>query len=288
MGPTGAGKTQFAETIAERVGAQLVSADAFQIYRGFNIGTAKTSRPDLYRLIDIRDPHESFGVGEWVLLAHEILAEAFANKQHVVIVGGTGFYVRALLEEYSDLKPPPDPQLRADLERREIELGLHSLVEELLNLDPNAADRVDLHNPVRVRRALERLATGEPVQVPKLPPFSVQKVLIDPGIEKLRQRIVDRFEEMVQNGWVSEVEALRQAGVTLAMPAMRAIGYRALWEHCEMGTALADVMPGILVEMHQYAKRQRTWLRSEPNLVRAEEGNTIELRQQYLNWFARQ
>src|SRR5436305_809189 len=108
MGPTGSGKTGLAEAIARELGAGLVSADAFQIYRHLDIGTAKPRNKDIYDLLDIRDPNETFGVGEWVKLAQPIAEEHFQKDRHLVVVGGTGLYIRALFEEYAEMSGEPD------------------------------------------------------------------------------------------------------------------------------------------------------------------------------------
>src|SRR5688572_23240532 len=118
MGPTASGKTDLAEHLADETGAQLINADAFQVYKGFDIGTAKSVNANRYELIDIREPDESFGVGEFVQLANAELERLFAGGTSAIVVGGTGLYVRALFEEYEAMSGPPDPQLRADLEAR--------------------------------------------------------------------------------------------------------------------------------------------------------------------------
>lgn len=266
MGPTASGKTALAEALADRTGAQLISADAFQVYRGFDIGTAKPSDPTRYRMIDILDPHEEFGVGEWIGRVVPDLDELFAEGRSAILVGGTGYYVRALLDGYDQLYPPPPAALRAELMAREDSEGLGALVRDLEALDPDLARRTDLHNPVRVRRALERSTSGaQPIRF-RVPAFRTLKVSpwVDP--EVLDIRIADRTRAMLAGGWQTEVTRLREQGVTDACPAYRAIGYKTLTDLLERGLEGSVAFAAIDQETRQYAKRQRTWLRGERNL----------------------
>ncbi|MCW5941236.1 MAG: tRNA (adenosine(37)-N6)-dimethylallyltransferase MiaA [Fimbriimonadaceae bacterium] len=266
MGPTASGKSDLAEALADRTGADLVNADAFQIYRGLDVGTGKPLRKADYRLVDIRDPSERFGVGEYVREAQAVLTEAFAGGRSAILVGGTGFYVRALFEEYADLRESPDPALRSELERRERDEGPATLVEDLTQRAPEVAARIDLMNPVRVRRALERVL-GEPSLVPvKLPPFRRVKHAILTTPEELERRIVHRVANMMHNGWIEEVTRLRDGGADRQWPGLRAIGYGAIWDFLEGGASRHATESRIVEETRRYAKRQRTWLRSEPNL----------------------
>lgn len=280
MGETASGKTDLAEALAEELGAQLVNADSFQVYRGMDIGTAKPERSDLYRLIDIKDPNEGFGVGEFVQLAGSICEECWAISRSVVVVGGTGLNIRALFEEYSGMGSAPDPELRQSLNMAlELE-GLGSLVQQLKSLDPAAHSRIDLDNPVRVIRAIER-AKGDRATVSfKLPPFRKAKFAIQVPIAELEQRIQNRVHKMVQNGWVLEIERLREQGCQPLDPGFRAIGYQAMWEVAENGKELDRAIADIVVESRQYAKRQRTWLRSEPGLIRIQADSSENMRRQ--------
>lgn len=268
MGPTGAGKTALAERVAEQLNARLVSADAFQVYRGFDIGTAKPADPRRYALIDILEPHEPFGVGQYVQLACAELEDDFAAGRNVLLVGGTGFYVRALLEGFADLYPEPNPELREELVRRLETEGLQPLVRELQRLAPEAAAKVDLKNPVRVTRALEKAHSKAPPLQIALPPFEIIKLGLEPSPDILRYRIRTRIENMMQNGWAEEVRGLMARGVRLEDPAMRAIGYRTIWRLCCGELSFEAAVEVVANDTAQYAKRQRTWLRKEPRLER--------------------
>src|ERR1044072_3833722 len=191
MGPTASGKTGLAEAVADELGAVLVNADAFQIYRGLDIGTAKPAVKERYRLLDLKEPSESFGLGEWLKLAQAELEFAFEKGRHVICVGGTGLYVRALFEEYAAIGEAPDPEVRRELSETPIE----NLREGLRADHPEIAARVDMANPLRVRRALERVrgGTSDPVV---LPPFIKMKLTPSVSEAELNRRIEHRTLQM--------------------------------------------------------------------------------------------
>lgn len=261
MGPTASGKSEVAEALAERYDAQLINADAFQVYRGFDIGTAKPLQRERYRLLDIKDPDEQFGLGEWIALALQELRSLFREHRNAILVGGTGLYIRALMDEYSDIRPRPDPQLRERLGR----LDADAVYDELLKADPDAAAAVARSNPHRVRRALEK-ALGPPPMEVSLPPFTKVKIGIDTEPEVLDHRIRQRTEQMLESGWVEEVRELLARGVSTEAAAMAGIGYRTVAELVAGTKTREEAIEQIVLETRQYAKRQRTWLRSEKGL----------------------
>jgi len=266
MGPTGSGKTELAESIADRLGAQLINADAFQVYRGMDIGTAKPDNRDHYRLLDLKNPDEPFGVGEYVLHASTELHTLYEQGRHAVVVGGTGLYIRALFEEYDAMNPSPPTELREELSG----LSVEELGERLRRLSPEAAERVDIKNPVRVIRAIERILVPSPSISWHLAPFRKIKLAIVPEPPSTDARIGRRVESMVQNGWVQEVRELRRRGYSAKDPGFRAIGYRQLCQYLDGEVELEEAKATTIAETRQYAKRQRSWLRSEPNLIAME------------------
>jgi tRNA dimethylallyltransferase len=265
MGPTATGKTDLAERLANQIQAQLVNADAFQVYRGMDIGTSKPQAKERYELLDLKDPDEGFGVGEWLPLAHHLLQKCFEDGENVIVVGGTGLYIRALFEEYAEMAERPDPELRAALMRREAEFGLATLFEELTQRAPEVAKGIDPQNPARVRRALERLEAKDVLPPRQLPAFQIAKFAIEQDKSDLNAKIEYRVGGMMQNGWLEEVECLRTAGYGPGDPGFRALGYSALWKHLAGTIALVDALESIVRDTRRYAKRQRSWLRSEPN-----------------------
>lgn len=276
MGQTASGKTVLAEAVASLTGAQLVNSDAFQVYRGLDIGTAKPLRHDLYELLDLCDPSESFGLGEWIRLADVLLKRLFLEGRSVVLVGGTGLYVRALLEGYADMAQAPHPEVRAEFELREAKEGLGALADELSQIAPQVALRTDLKNPVRVRRALERLRCSQRIDRRPLPNFRVHKFAVEVSPNEIDDRIGDRVRFMMQNGWIQEVERLREKGYSRDDPGLRAIGYRRIWDHLDDNCSLDEAMEKATLETRQYAKRQRTWLRKEPRLTWLEPASRAE------------
>lgn len=263
MGPTASGKTELAEQLAAHLKTSILNADAFQVYRGLDIGTAKPTHREQYSLLDLKDPDEDFGVGEYVLLACAELQRLHNLGQHAIICGGTGFYIRALIEEFQNLSPAPDPALREKLRP----ISLEDARNQLLELLPSAGDKIDLNNPIRVKRALEKvLVPSEPIRF-KIPPFLVTKAAIVPTVENSQQKIEQRTKKMIQNGWVAEVNELINKGYGSDDPGFRAIGYQAIAQYIEEGGSEEDLIQKIELDTVQYAKRQRTWLRSEPNLI---------------------
>lgn len=276
MGPTASGKSAAAEAMAEATGARLINADAFQVYRGFDIGTSKPDRPERYALIDVLDPHEQGGAGWWVKLALAELEDAYSRGQSCVIVGGTGFWIRALMDEYGGLKPAPNPDLRAELADRLKTEGLDALAEELLRLDPEAFANVDRANPHRVCRALERaLDPALPLKV-QLPAFNCHKFIIEWSAEELAKRIEQRLDEAWDRGWPAEALALKAAGFGPPSPAWRAIGYHEAAEAAKGELSDFEAKDRIAGLTRNYGKRQRTWLRSEVGAERLDGRTAVE------------
>lgn len=259
LGPTGAGKTVLAEELARRLGAQLVAADAFQVYRGLDIGTNKPE-PALYEMVDILDPHEPFGAGAYVRIASGVLARCFAQGRSAVVVGGTGLYVRALFEGYRGMHAPPPPWLRAEIAG----LGLEEASARLRELDPAA--EVDWANPARVRRALERALAPAPVEAASLPPFRRTKLALVPERVALWEAVERRTRRMFEEGWVEEVRRLLDQGVPKNSHAFRAIGYQSVARIVCGEISQAEAEAEITAATRRYAKRQCTWLRTEPGL----------------------
>ncbi len=266
MGPTASGKTALAEALAERLDAALINADAFQAYRGMDVGTAKPENRTGYRMLDLKDPDEPYGVGEFCVRAADELRSIYEAGRAAVVVGGTGQYVRALFEEYRDLMPDPDPALRASLTTRlEVE-GLEVLARELRERSPEVANATDLRNPVRVTRALERLEDARGVLRFSVPYTNRVKIAVVPEKSALDERIALRTRLMMHNGWVEEVRRLIDQGYGPGNPGFRAIGYRTIVRLLDGDLATEDAEREIVQETVAYAKRQRTWLRSEPGL----------------------
>lgn len=268
MGPTGSGKSYLAEYLADQLNLQLINADAFQVYRGMDVGTNKSTRKSEYWLIDEVEPTFQFGLGEWLSRLSTPLTNLWKRGQGAVVVGGTGLYIRALFEEFSGLHGEPDPALRQSLIDEEMVNGPLFMVEKLLRLDPDT--QVAVSNPLRVRRALERILQPKPLDPVSLPPFRRMKFGLWPEPGLLNEFLADRVKAMWDAGWAGEVENLIRSGVGRDSPGMRAIGYQEIFDHLNGELVEGEMLARVTEATRRYAKRQRTWLRSEPHLHRVE------------------
>lgn len=265
MGPTGTGKSDLAERLADELDAELFNADAFQVYQGLDIGTNKppVESRDRYHLLDLVPVTHDFGVGEWIKRITPLLETAYQNKKHCIIVGGTGFYIRALFEEFDSLMPPPEPGLREKLEST----PLSELLEKLKDTDPETYNTIDRQNPIRVTRALEKaLSTQPPIKI-QLPSFQKLKFGLQPDDAELKEILNKRTDFMLKNGWIEEVRKILAQEIPISSPGLRAIGYHPLIKFCEGISELEEARADIVTQTWQYAKRQKTWLRSEPDLI---------------------
>lgn len=263
LGPTASGKSELAVEVAERCGAEIVGADAFQIYAGLQQLTAQPDRELLARV-----PHhligqipltESFDVAQYAALARHRTEEIHARGKRVLVVGGTGLYVRALTHGIAAL-PPADVNLRAEFAA----LPLVELVGKLRDLDPKSAAGIDLKNPRRVIRALEVCGpTGRPFssfrEEWKTAPPGIRGVVLMRPREELHARIEHRTAAMFEHGVVEEIRAAGEVGSTAA----QAIGLREIRAHLAGEISRDECIARITLATRQYAKRQLTWFRRE-------------------------
>jgi tRNA dimethylallyltransferase len=275
VGPTAAGKSELAESLARRHDAELVSADALQLYRGLDIGTAKPG-PDVrselsYHGLDLYPPTEQCTAARYGRWARATLAEIGARGRTAILVGGSGFYIRAALEGLDDM-PGSDPAWREALTRLASEHGVGELHRWLRRLDPAWAERIDANDRQRLLRALEVvLREGRRLRDQRDQPVSRQEPALEPAAwiglrwdrAVLTERIAKRVEAMLQAGWADEVEGLLASGVPADAHALQAIGYRDLVECLRGGRSLEEVRSSIVIASRQYAKRQMTWFRRE-------------------------
>jgi tRNA dimethylallyltransferase len=277
LGPTATGKSALGMAVAEALGGEIVNADALQVYRGFDIGTAKPSLEERARvphhLIDILDPAEIYSAGEFARRAREAIDEIQARGRLPVVVGGSGLYLRALFQGISPV-PPGDPQVRRELRERLEAEGLAVLREELERLDPTTAARLGAGDTQRVLRALEvARVTGRPLSSwIEEQPFGTQGIAaIRVGLTLPRailyDRIAGRVARMMEAGWREEVAGLLRQGLSPRLPAFQAIGYRQLVRHLEGGWSLDQAVAEITTETRRFAKRQETWFRKEPDVT---------------------
>jgi tRNA dimethylallyltransferase len=279
VGATATGKSALGLALAERLpgGGEIVNADALQVYRGFEVGTAKPEPAERRRvphhLLDILDPHERYSAGEFARRASQAIAAIRGRGRWPIVVGGSGLYLRALLAGISPV-PAADPRVRERLRRRAALEGLAPLAAELARLDPATAARLAPGDSQRVLRALEvALVSGLPLSawIAKQP-FGTQSIAaIRVGLTLPRAILYDRIEgrvaRMVKSGWIEEVRGLIGRGLAPDLPAFQAIGYRQLVHHVRGDWSLARAIEETVRATRRFAKRQETWFRKEPDVT---------------------
>ncbi len=270
LGPTGIGKTSLAAEIGPRWDAEVISVDSRQFYRGMDIGTAKPSPAELaqvrHHLIDIAAPDETVGLARFLELARPLIQEIHRRGKLPFLVGGTGQYLRALLQGWQVPHVPPDPELRAELEA----LAAHApdaLWRRLLALDADAVEFIHPHNLRRIIRALEvSLKTGRPFselrrRVPS--PYRVLQIGLTMERDALYERVDARVEAMIDMGLVAEVRRLLAGGYGWGLPAMSGLGYSQLRPYLAGKCTLAEAVERIKLETHDFIRRQYTWFNGD-------------------------
>jgi tRNA dimethylallyltransferase len=266
-GATATGKSGLALSLAERLGSVILSADSRQVYREFDIGTAKPKLAEQklipHYLIDICDPTETMTVADYQEQTQELIANLGVSP--LLLVGGTGLYIRAIVQGMKIPRVSPQPELRSQLEA----LGQHQLYPMLKQVDPIAAQKIHANDLVRTLRALEvYYVTGCPMseqQGENPPNYPILQIYLDCEPEILDVRIRKRTEQMIADGLVSEVEYLCQKyGVDL--PLLNTLGYQEIKQYLAGEITLDEATDLIALHTRQFAKRQRTWFRQTPNL----------------------
>jgi len=279
MGPTASGKTGLAVELAQNHGYEIISVDSALVYKGMDIGTAKPDASTLakapHRLIDIIDPLESYSAADFVEDAVTQSQEIIAAGKTPLLVGGTMMYFNALQKGLAPL-PSADDKIRADLEQEAMEKGWPALHEELARVDPESALRIHPNDPQRLQRALEVYrVSGRSMtqwwseQAPVSLPFEMVNLAVMPKERSvLHARIEQRFYDMMDQGFLQEVESLYGRGdLSIDLPSMRCVGYRQLWHYLNGDDLLEDAIFKGVVATRQLAKRQLTWLRGWEDLM---------------------
>ncbi|MFZ2632545.1 MAG: tRNA (adenosine(37)-N6)-dimethylallyltransferase MiaA [Desulfosalsimonadaceae bacterium] len=276
-GPTGIGKTELSLSLAEEFNGCIVSADSMQIYRHMNIGTAKPDACERSRvphyMMDICDPDEPYDASRFSIEARQAVDEIRALQKVPFVVGGTGFYIRALLHGLFDALPG-DPAITRQLEAASEVFGIHALYDRLELCDPEAATRIHPNDTYRIIRALAVFeTTGLPVsEVQKAhgfkdSPFDALRICLNMDRAALYDRINQRVDAMVAGGLLDEVRQLLVMGYGAQLRPMQAIGYRHMTDFIEGRVGWEDTVYLLKRDTRRFAKRQLTWFRKETDMI---------------------
>ncbi|HTJ60828.1 MAG TPA: tRNA (adenosine(37)-N6)-dimethylallyltransferase MiaA [Candidatus Saccharimonadales bacterium] len=270
VGPTASGKSALALRAAARSGGEIVSADSRQVYRGMDIGTAKPTAAERRRVphhcIDLVDPSEAYDAARYQRDGRAALADIASRGKIAYVVGGTGLYVRALLDGLLLDAAPTDPEVRAGLERRAETEGAAALHRDLARIDPAAAERVDPRNARRVVRYLELATLAGRVPQQREVGVAARRVGLDPPRAWLDERIGARVRQMVDGGVLEETWRLVETGLDPRLPSMSGHGYVHWAAHLRGEVGLDAAIAATAKDVRAYSRRQMTWFRRDPEI----------------------
>lgn len=270
-GPTASGKTGLAIELAKALNTEIISADSRQCFKEISIGTAKTSAEELnsvkHHFIDCFSISENVNAGKFTAIADKIIEELSKTKEYIIVTGGTGLYIKSLLEGLDNLPSVPE-EFRNAIKNEFLSKGLDAFIEELKSKDPEYAQKVDLHNHARVLRSVELIRfTGKPYstligQKLSAPRYNSVSFCIDLPRQQLYSRINQRVDLMMQQGLLKEVESVLKYK---SNPALQTVGYKELFDYLEGKFNLEEAIDLIKQHTRNYAKRQLTWFRHQGN-----------------------
>jgi tRNA dimethylallyltransferase len=276
LGPTAVGKTEIAIQLAERLNGEIISADSRLFYRGMDIGTAKPSMADRQRvphhLIDITEPDDVISLALFQRLARQAIAETCSHQRLPFLVGGTGQYIRAVIQAWEVPPAQPDPMLRSALENWAGQIGMQGLHDRLAVLDPQAAAGIDPRNLRRTIRALEvTLSTGHRFSEQRRSGPSPYKVLalgLSRPRSELYARIDARIQAMLEGGLIGEVQALIERGYSPELPTLSAIGYREVIAYIRGNITLEEAQIKMKRATRIFVRRQSNWFKPGDPAIR--------------------
>ncbi len=286
-GPTAVGKTAASIGLAKAVEGEIISADSMQVYRGMDIGSAKISRKEMdgvrHYLVDVLEPEEEFNVVKFQRLARQAAEEIYSRNKIPIVVGGTGFYIQALLYDIDFTENDGDISLRQELEKTAEEKGPEYLHQLLQKVDPQAARDLHPNNIKRVIRALEFYRqTGQKIsehnrkERAKESPYRYAYFVLTDDRARLYDRIDRRVDAMMEAGLLEEVRSLRDRGVKRTCTSMQGLGYKELYACLEGECSLDEAVRIIKRDTRHFAKRQLTWFRRERDVIWLDKGRFLQ------------
>lgn len=278
-GPTAAGKTKLSISLAKAINGEIVSADSMQVYRGMDIGSAKITAEEMdgvpHYLIDVLDPTEDFNVATFKTLAEKAIDEILSKGKIPIVVGGTGFYIHALLYDADFTESVGEiSAIRKDLEETATTKGPEILFQRLKEVDPESAEIIHMNNVKRVIRALEFYEeTGEKISShnekmhEKSSPYNYAYFILTKNRENLYEGIEKRIDKMLDDGLVEEVSALKAVGLTRENNSMQGLGYKEILDYLDKKITLEEAVYILKRDTRHFAKRQLTWFRREKDVI---------------------
>ena len=277
-GPTAVGKTKASIGLAKALNGEIISADSMQVYKHMDIGSAKIRPEEMqgikHYLIDELEPDEEFHVVRFQEMAKKALEEIYAKNKIPIVVGGTGFYIQALLYDIDFTENEEDSEYRKELEQLAVEKGADALHEMLRKVDPESAEAIHANNVKRVIRALEfhkqtggKISEHNEQERAKSSPYDFCYFVLNDERERLYERINLRIDQMLDDGLVEEVMSLKDQGYTKEMVSMQGLGYKEILDYLNGNCTLKEAIYILKRDTRHFAKRQLTWFRRERDVI---------------------
>lgn len=277
-GPTAVGKTRLSISLAKAVDGEIISADSMQVYRNMDIGSAKIRPEEMqgvpHHLVDVLDPREEFHIVRFQKMAKAAMEEIYAKGKIPILVGGTGFYIQAITRDIDFTEAVQEDDYRRELEAMAESRGAETLHRMLEKVDPVSAKEIHANNVKRVIRALEFYhQNGTPIsahnqeQKEHKSPYNLAYFVLNAPREILYERIDQRVDEMLKEGLLKEVEALKAMGLKKGMVSMQGLGYKEILSYLEGECSLEEAVTVLKRDTRHFAKRQLTWFRREQDVI---------------------
>lgn len=273
LGPTAVGKTNIAIKVAHQLNGEIISADSMQVYRHLNIGTAKPSLTERegvpHHLMDIVDPSENYNVVRFQSKVKQLIPAIVGRGHLPMLVGGTGLYISAVVDNYNFSHDGPNPLLRRQLTARAVKLGSQTLHRELSQVDPAAAEKIQRTDTRRLVRALEVSASGQQFSASKHGPplYRVVQIGLTRKRTKLYEAVNQRVEQMFDRGLVEEANWILQLDLPPDLPVLQALGYKEIFPYLQGEVSIDEVKENLKRQTRRFVKRQLTWFRRDERII---------------------